>query len=392
MNTVNIPSKSISKLDLSNSGLTDFPKEVFGLRNLRKLNLSNNKIKTVPKEIQKLRLLETLDLSNNKIGGFYANLCRLKNLKRLNLNNNNLKSIPKQVEYLQKLTTLMIANNNIIKPPNEIIGLGSLEKLNLSGNDFDEFPSGVLGLEQLKFLWLNKLRIKHFPIDVILEKNKSLKGVYCYGPIINDASVDKNYLDLSKVKGNCLKNLKILTAKIKQPRVSIATNDQTKSSNKTESKEKVMIDKKHIFISYSHQDKEWLKKVTTNLKVLQIHNLSDKFEVWDDTKIKSGDRWKVEIKDALAKSGIAILIVSTDFLASDFIKSEELPDILKNAQEQGTKILPLIIRPCLFTSIPSLSVFQAINDPNVPLTSCSQTEQEEILVELAKTVNDILES
>ena len=54
-----------------------------------------------------------------------------------------------------------------------------------------------------------------------------------------------------------------------------------------------------------------------HLKALSFDD--NEFEVWDDAKIKAGDKWKVTIEKVLIECKIAILIVSTPFLASDFI-------------------------------------------------------------------------
>ena len=127
---------------------------------------------------------------------------------------------------------------------------------------------------------------------------------------------------------------------------------------------------KTVFISYSHLDGRWLKKVQTNLEVLNYLGL--KFTLWDDTKIKSGTKWRAEIDEALAASQVAILLVSTEFMTSKFIQEDELPPLLKSAEAGGTTILPLILKPCLFTKHPKLSVYQAVNDPARPLSKLSQ--------------------
>ena len=145
---------------------------------------------------------------------------------------------------------------------------------------------------------------------------------------------------------------------------------------------------KTVFISYSHLDGRWLKKVQTNLEVLNYLGL--KFTLWDDTKIKSGTKWRAEIDEALAASQVAILLVSTEFMTSKFIQEDELPPLLKSAEAGGTTILPLILKPCLFTKHPKLSVYQAVNDPARPLSKLPASDQDDILVDLAERVRDLL--
>lgn len=106
-------------------------------------------------------------------------------------------------------------------------------------------------------------------------------------------------------------------------------------------------------------------------------------------QILAGQKWKEEIQKALDNSKVAILIISTDFLASDFIQNDELPTLLKNAEQKGTVILPLIVSPCRFTK-DKLSVFQSINDPSKPLNDCSIPDSQKELVKLTDRVEEIL--
>ena len=65
----------------------------------------------------------------------------------------------------------------------------------------------------------------------------------------------------------------------------------------------------------------------------------------------------------------AVLLVSADFLASDFIADNELPPLLVAAENEGVIILPVIVSPCLFTNVPALARFQAVNLPSKPLSA-----------------------
>jgi hypothetical protein len=141
--------------------------------------------------------------------------------------------------------------------------------------------------------------------------------------------------------------------------------------------------RRKVFISYSHKDSKWLKRLHIHLRDLERRNL---VEFWDDTRIRPGDEWRKEIRAALDSSRAAVLLVSADFIASDFIAKEELPPLLAAAESEGVKILPLILSASLFEEIESLARFQAVNPPSKPLMRLSKGKQEEYLVELSKAI------
>jgi len=143
-----------------------------------------------------------------------------------------------------------------------------------------------------------------------------------------------------------------------------------------------------VFISYSHKDHDWLTRVQIHLKVLK--NLGIEVNLWDDTQIKPGNKWREEIQKALAEAKVAILLVSTDFLASDFIGNDELPPLLKAAENDGATIIPVILKPCLFAKHPKLAEFQAVNDPSKPLSKLPEDEQDDILVKLAERITELV--
>ncbi len=139
----------------------------------------------------------------------------------------------------------------------------------------------------------------------------------------------------------------------------------------------------NVFLSYSHSDREYLDRLLVHLKPLERDGLID---LWVDSRLRAGDRWKKEIEKALTRANVAILLVSADFLASDFITDNELPPLLKNAEEKGVRIVPLIVKPCRFTRDKNLRHFQAINDPKHSLALLPQGEQEVLYDQVAAEV------
>jgi hypothetical protein len=112
---------------------------------------------------------------------------------------------------------------------------------------------------------------------------------------------------------------------------------------------------------------------------------SGKMDVWDDTKIEAGANWKEEIEKALASSNVAVLLVSANFLASDFIATEELPPLLKAAAEEGVKILWVYLNYCQY-EYTALKDFQAALDISKPLTALTNAEQEEALCKICDQI------
>jgi len=146
---------------------------------------------------------------------------------------------------------------------------------------------------------------------------------------------------------------------------------------------------KTVFVSYSHRDTIYLDRLKVHLRPLERKG---SVQLWSDTLIQSGDKWKQEIEKALGKAAIAVLLISADFLASDFIINNELQPLLKKAEDKGTIIIPVVLKPCRFLREQTISQFQAINDPLTPLCNMTEYEREDIYERLAQRIELALEA
>ncbi len=142
-----------------------------------------------------------------------------------------------------------------------------------------------------------------------------------------------------------------------------------------------------IFISYSHQDETWKDRLHTQLAVLELEGY---LSTWDDRKIKPGKDWLPEIKSALNQADVAIMLISADFLTSEFIRTEEVPTLLERREREGVWVIPLIVRPCRWQNIEWLKAILGGYRDNVALSGLSEHQQEEALSDLAGKIHDIL--
>lgn len=120
-------------LELRNSGLTEFPSDLFDCPHLVSINFGNddfcppemrNKIESIPDEIKKLVHLSKLDLSNNNLNSISDSITSLKKLEYLHLNGNNLTDIPSRLVSMPSLKKLVLEDNPFEMLPPEIVARG----------------------------------------------------------------------------------------------------------------------------------------------------------------------------------------------------------------------------------------------------------------------------
>jgi len=140
-----------------------------------------------------------------------------------------------------------------------------------------------------------------------------------------------------------------------------------------------------VFISYSHMDSGYKDELMNMLKSLENQKV---IQVWQDREIEEGNDWYKAIKSAMRTCQMAILLVSQSFLNSDFIQREEIPVLLKQRKQQGMRVIPIIIRPCLWKDDPVLSKIQALPRDGKPVIKFSKANgnRDQVWVEITESI------
>jgi Leucine-rich repeat (LRR) protein len=135
--------EKVTHLYLDRNKLTEVPKELAKLTQLKELDLGGNQLTEVPKGLEKLTQLRYLELSANQLTEVPKVLEKLTQLKELNLYSNGLASV-KGLEKLTQLKNLTLADNQLTDVKG-LEKLTQLKELNLHSNGL----ASVKGLEKL---------------------------------------------------------------------------------------------------------------------------------------------------------------------------------------------------------------------------------------------------
>jgi len=119
-----------------------------------------------------------------------------------------------------------------------------------------------------------------------------------------------------------------------------------------------------VFVSYSHKDDDYLQELGTHLSLLVRQKI---IEHWTDHRIEPGADWFEEINGQLAAADVILLLVSADFLDSDYVW-KELDRALERHCAGEAKVIPIIIRHCEWGSTP-FAKFQVLPTKNGPIAT-----------------------
>ena len=149
-------------------------------------------------------------------------------------------------------------------------------------------------------------------------------------------------------------------------------------------REKVRTNPPKMFISYAHEDEFFKDELVVMLASMERRGIID---AWQDRRIEAGDEWYQGIQEAMNDCDLALLLVSSAFLASRFIQDGEVPRLLERRQGDGMRVIPVIIRPCPWDSEPVLDLQVLPQDGQAVITFPGETgERDQVWTDIAKVI------
>lgn len=173
---------------------------------------------------------------------------------------------------------------------------------------------------------------------------------------------------------------------IDDPQLLFYINNTTESHLSNVSGKKEVKKREKVFISYSHKDAFFFERLMVHLKPLFRDGIVD---IWSDIRIKPGEKWNKEIEKALEETKVAILLISADFLASDYINENELPNLIKANSVEGAVIVPIFLGPVNLNRFENITQYQGVNTPNTTLIDMDKNQQEKLFVKLSQTIESV---
>jgi hypothetical protein len=104
-----------------------------------------------------------------------------------------------------------------------------------------------------------------------------------------------------------------------------------------------------VFFSYSHVDEKYRNELEKHLMTLKRQGL---VESWHDRRIAPGEEWANRIDEELRRADIILLLVSIDFINSDYCFELEMNEALARHERGEAVVIPVILRPCHWTGLP----------------------------------------
>jgi hypothetical protein len=138
-----------------------------------------------------------------------------------------------------------------------------------------------------------------------------------------------------------------------------------------------------LLISCSPEDRELKEQLVRHLQVLVRFA---GIELWIADRVQAGDNWREDVDAALDRADIALLLISADFLASDFLQDVELPKVFQRREQGGLRVIPVLLRSCFWGAHPWLGALKPLPASGRAIASFQGDGRDRALAEIVAEI------
>ena len=141
-----------------------------------------------------------------------------------------------------------------------------------------------------------------------------------------------------------------------------------------------------VFISYSHQDEAYRAELEKHLSLLKR---SGAIRSWHDRRIGAGEEWKSAIDENLDRARVILLLISVDFVTSDYCYAIEMKRAMERRAAGEAVVIPIILRQCDGWHSTPFGALQALPRDGKPIKSWS--DPDEAWTDVARGIRQVVE-
>lgn len=145
-------------------------------------------------------------------------------------------------------------------------------------------------------------------------------------------------------------------------------------------------DKVSVFLSYCHVDEDYKNKLNIHLAPLKKMN---KIKEWNDRELIVGSQFNNIIKKHLEEDDIIVLLISADFINSEYCYDIEMQKAIERCKNGQCKIIPVIVRPCLWQITP-LKDFLVLPQDGKPISTYENKDN--AYLEIVSAINQEIDN
>jgi len=140
-----------------------------------------------------------------------------------------------------------------------------------------------------------------------------------------------------------------------------------------------------VFYAYSHKDETLRDQLETHLSILKRREI---ISSWHDRRISAGTEWESTISEHLDSADIILLLISSDFIASDYCYGKEMRRALERHELGEARVIPVVLRPCDMDGAPFYKL-QGLPKDMKPVTRW--IDQDEAFTDVAIGIRKVAE-